>query len=200
MALITDKLAFFHAPKTGGTWIRAALAACGVESQELVDTHCYPRDIPAEIRRTHFCFTFVRHPAYWYQSRWAFRVQSGWEPRHPLDWHCATNNFVDFVHNSIDYMPSGWCTWLFGQYANDSDFVGTMENLTEDLLFVLKSTGHNVPEPVIRNLAVVNSSRTDGKPPIARYTPELLEQVLITESSIINRYYPRFQLDPNILY
>jgi hypothetical protein len=209
MAVATAKTVFLHAPKTGGTWVRHAMQACGLSPYFIGDQHeHFPtllNHYPESYYRDKFVFSVVRHPATWYQSRWAFRVRNGWQPKHPLDWNTASNNFQTFVENALEYKPDGWCTWLYRQYINSVPgmvrFVGRCETLADDFLQAMRLAGEHVDERIVRNLPRVNESTTDGVTSgvLALYTPELLARVLAVENEVVQTYYRDFPIDQNAL-
>lgn len=209
MALVTDRLAFLHVPKTGGIWVKHALNVGGAKVEEIGQQH---EHFPAllqyrseEFWRSRLVFTFVRHPATWYQSRWAFRVKNGWQARHPLDWNTASNNFRQFVENALAFKPDGWCTWLFDQYINGlpgiTRYVGRMESLVDDFLTVCEMAKQPIDEKSVRAIAPVNTSDMDERNSgyWAKYTESLLFRVLAVESQIVRTYYPNYVIDPNTL-
>ena len=97
MALVLPRSLFVHVPKTGGTWVRAAIAAAGIDAHESgpPETHDHfgVFDLPADLLAGRFTFGFVRHPVDWLKSRWAWAVLSGFPDklnhrarrRRPLD-------------------------------------------------------------------------------------------------------------------
>lgn len=209
MAIATDKCIFLHIPKTGGMWVKYALSVAGIPFYEIGQQHEYFPLIrnhqSPEFFENKLVFTMVRHPILWYQSRWAFRIKHGWQARHPLDWACASNDFHKFVNNVFDFAPHGWCNWLFKQYCEidrvEIDFIGRTEFLVDDFLKAMKLAGHEVDEQDIRRTAVINSSSMDqiGSKDWAKYSPQLYDRVMTLESSVINRFYHDYQIDPNTL-
>lgn len=209
MAIATDKCIFLHIPKTGGMWVKYALSISGIQFYEVGQQH---EHFPAirnyqspEFFDGKLVFTMVRHPLLWYPSRWAFRVKHGWQAKHPLDWACASNEFHRFVNNVLDYAPHGWCTWLFKQYyeidEKSVDFIGRTEFLVDDFLKVMKLAGHKIDENKIRNSAPINSSSMDqlSSKDWAKYSSELYDRVVTSESTIINRFYYDYKINPNDL-
>lgn len=207
MAIVTDKLVFLHTPKTGGWWIKHILERIGENPYDVGHQHEYFPSLLShrdeQFFRDRFVFTAVRHPLTWYQSRWAFRLLSGWQPRHPLDYNCASNDFKVFVSKALRMAPNGWCSWLYDEYTSGNfiDFVAKNESLVDDFIYVLKKTGHSINEDEIRNVRRVNSSDINklNSKHWARYTPDLFNRVMAVESNAINRYYPDYVIDPSDL-
>lgn len=209
MALAHDKLIFLHIPKTGGIWVGQALRRCGLELSAVGHQHThFPQLAQMENEkffRDRFIFTMIRHPVMWYQSRWAFRVKHGWQSQHPLDFHCASNDFHTFVDNVLKYKPDGWVTWLYDQYIKNVpggiDYVGKLETCVDDLSHVLKHLQIPFQDEHIRNVPRVNDSDLDGHSSKywATYTPQLLDRVMAVEQQVINRFYSDYEIDPNIL-
>lgn len=210
MALMSDKSLFLHNAKTGGMWVRHIYKVNHIPHEEIGQEHSH---FPAlfnfrskEEFQKRFIYTFIRHPLSWYQSRWAFRLKYGWKADHPLDYNCASNNFLRFVENCLEYKPTGWVTYEYKNYIDNVpwgiNYVGKIENIVEDSITIMKMAGERVSIPVIRSMLRTNDSDLDGKPSEywAKYTPKLVERVLQAESEIIERYYKNYKISPNILY
>ncbi len=101
--LPSSKCLFLHIPRTGGWWVRWALA----ESLK-VETGVWVRSINHRITRSHAllshfisrpdkgnfrsAFTFVRHPIAYYESVWMFFAKEGEGAREQISgsrfaWH-----------------------------------------------------------------------------------------------------------------
>lgn len=203
--LINNNAVFLHIPKTGGTWFRHALQVNHIPFEELGEQHShfpFIRELkPEGFFDDKFVFAFVRHPLTWYQSRWAHRVQHGWHVEHPLDYNCASNDFLDFLRRVFEYKPSGWLTYLYSIYIhsvpNGIDFIGRTENLTTDCVEVLRRIGVDFDEDQFRQTPKMNQSSLDGKPSgyWAKYSPEWLHRILGVERGIISQYYADFFID-----
>jgi hypothetical protein len=206
MALVTEKSVFLHIPKTGGIWIRHAFYACKIHYAEVGKEHTHFPELlelkPHGYYNDRFIFAFVRHPLAWYQSRWAFRIKSGWCAAHPLDYNCASNDFRTFVDNALKYRPTGWVTKEYNNYINtiprQINYVGRTENIVEDTLESFKLAGEKYDEKIIRSIIRANDSDLDGKPSKywATYTPELADRVMKVEHEIIERYYNNSIVNP----
>ncbi len=205
MALVTNKSVFLHIPKCCGLFIRHIFKTCKIDHFELGDQHSHFPDIavnqPPGFFDKRFIFSFVRHPLTWYQSRWAFRVKHGWKLQHPLDYHCASNDFAMFVDNLLKYKPDGWFTWECRSFINQCprpiDFVGRTENLVDDVIKALMLAGESFNPAVVRKCPVVNDSNIDGRPPKywAPYTEQLAKRVMAVEQEVVHQYYPRSTFD-----
>jgi hypothetical protein len=201
---IDNKAIYLHIPKTGGTWFRNAIHRSRIEYQEIALTHNHFPAIlankPAGFYNDKFIFTFVRHPLTWYQSRWSFRMQHGWQMQHPLDYYCASNNFHDFVRRAIAFQPTGWVTykyWLYIDHAPHIHFIGRTETLVRDAITVLKTIGIQFDEQTFTRTPRINVSDLSGQnsKAFAKYTPELLQQVLDVEHVAISKYYPDWPIN-----
>jgi hypothetical protein len=206
MAIFTDRFLFLHIPKTGGMWVKSVLTSMGIPFQELGHQHEHFPSLkchkPADFFDSRFIFTFVRHPITWYQSRWAFRMKMGWQPKHPLDWNCASNDFNNFVERAIGYHPGGWCSWEFSSYIDHTrpngkpliDFVGRTENLADDLINALQKSGHDVNPDLIKSYHSINASTSDGRPSseLAKYDPSTFKKLISVEKEAIGRFYSDF--------
>lgn len=66
MALIGENFAFFHMPRTGGTYVRHALRIADPEAVEVWPGHCFPSDIPDTPGKLRI--TILREPEDWARS------------------------------------------------------------------------------------------------------------------------------------
>jgi hypothetical protein len=207
VALATSNMLFLHIPKTGGMWVRRVFEVLEIPHWEIGDQHShFPRQGEGSARllsfyseeyyKTKFIFTFVRHPLSWYQSRWAFRIKHGWRPMlHPLDYHCASNDFRMFMENVLKYRPTGWVTEEYNNYTNYQscpiNFIGKHETIVDDLIQAFRAAGVKVDENKIRKIPKVNDSDLDGKSSKywAPYDIRLAERVVAADSFVVSKYY-----------
>ena len=210
MPLIFEKSKniFLHIPKTGGSWLKQAIHAAGVQFEEFGDQHGNVKRMvdwgkKPEWLDDKFIFTIVRHPVTWYQSRWCFRVKHGWHGEHPLDMNCGSNHFPQFVENVLKFKPDGWVSWLYRNYNENpihpTDFVGRMEFLVDDVIKAMHLAGEDFDEQTIRDCRLTNDSGMEGKSSKywAKYTPELFDRVMAVEQDAITKYYPDFKINPD---
>jgi hypothetical protein len=120
-------------------------------------------------RSSRFRFCFVRHPLTWYESWWKYMSARGWsnwgEANSARFWHpnsllngLGSDDFNTFVRNVIQARP-GYVTSLYYAYAQPGiSFIGKMENLTDDTIFVLEHLGLNVDRSLVTGHGRVNES------------------------------------------
>lgn len=207
MALVLPKSAFVHVPKTAGLFVRAAIKRAGIKTYEFGEQHThFPQLLTFRDRkfwRKKLVFSFVRHPLTWYQSRWAFRLKTGWQMKHPLDYHCACNDFGGFIRNCYSHFPHGWVTEEYKNYLESEpeliSFVGRQETVVADLLSVLEQAGETFNARTIKSTPRTNESLLDGltSQQIAVYSPELVAMVLEMEAETIEKYYKDWTVSPN---
>lgn len=199
MALDTGNGLFIHIPKSAGVTIRNVLRAAFPVSKEIGGQHTHFPELfdyhDLSFFDSRFVFSFIRHPITWYQSRWAFRLKHGWQPNHPLDYYCASNDFGTFLHNCYRKYPKGWLTAEYTKYLEYKpgliNFVGKHENLESDLGFVLAKLGKKLDSNSLRGMPKYNTSQISGlsSSELAIYTPSLKDLVLNMEHKIIEKYY-----------
>lgn len=209
MAICGDNFLFIHMPKTGGMWITCVLKYLTGNAYLLGAKHdSFPNlliygDPPFFEEK--YTFVFVRHPIYWYMSRWAFRLKiDGWDMVHRLDYDCASNDFNQFVRNIHEKYPNGWFDTEKKYFVDNVprlDFVGRTEFLRQDMKKVLKDI--NVVDycDVVDESVAVNDSDLDGMKSydFAKYTRETMDMVLNSNEQFINKYYSDFELDEQSL-
>ena len=206
MAIATENSLLLHIPKTGGVFLKHAIDMAGLDYVDIGSQHeHFPRLLkmqPRSFFENKLVYSFVRHPITWYQSRWTFRVKHGWQPKHPLDYNCASNDFQRFLTKALEFKPDGWCTFLFDEYLKNEpdliDFVGRTEHLVDDFLKVMKMANEKVDEDLVRSLPRANDSQLGeyGSKYWAKYSPELYRRVMAVEANVIQEYYYDMELDP----
>lgn len=192
MALQLPNSVFFHVPKTGGTWVRYAVARSGIETNEVIKSmkhgkiepiyafHAKPSQVACHGR---FRFAFVRHPFSYYQSYWAYRqILSKWNDFDRTHMH---RDFSMFVRSVTNAFPLGWVSSIYRKYVGEVDhplvdFVGKKESLIDDLITALRLAGEEFDEEAIRTAPKQNqASALDTWKPLCLLTPDLID--LLTE-------------------
>lgn len=187
--LILPRSCFLHVPKTGGSWVKKAILASGIncESFSIKDNnHPGLRECPFPEK---FKFAFVRHPLGVYRSYWQYKMTYGWDLHNPIDQNCRDDNFEAFVSHVLAKMPGVYSCCIVNFVGTDRkpiEFIGKYENLVEDLITALTMAGCHFNENVIRALPPINVSNKQAFP--AEYTPELKSAVLRTESGVMTRF------------
>lgn len=167
---MTDKVAFYHIPKTGGMFVSSVMfsifgdRAVSVGSKVpnalgLFDPHNTPSDFPCGNR---FSFSFVRNPTEWYRSRWSHAMWGGWQETNHIGLYCKDDDFDVFVNNCLDRYPKGLVSTIYERFTG-VDFIGKYENLTNDLIRALILGHEEFEEHVIRSMESVNVSKKDLK-------------------------------------
>ncbi|MGA9285448.1 MAG: hypothetical protein WBV85_08395 [Solirubrobacteraceae bacterium] len=193
---LTEKMIFFHLPKTGGTWAEMAIQAAGVaitypgalgDQPYSAHGHANLDDVAAGDR---FSVAFVRHPLYWWRSYWGHRMRTGWRSDNGLDVAAASNDFNEFIVGVLEYRE-GYVSELVSQFVGTPvqkvDFVGRFEHLIDDLCTALRLGGESFSEAAIRAYPPQNNNDYDAFPAI--YRPEVAAQLAEAEHETIERFY-----------
>lgn len=134
-------------------------------------------DLPTDT----FTFCFVRHPLKWYPSWYRYMIQEQWpeakESPRIEKWtpfapprQCRGADFNDTMRRLAGHFP-GYASSLFDRYAaTNISFVGKQENLTEDLIAVLRKLNVNFDEDRIRGRGKINATKS---PSSDLWDPEL---------------------------
>lgn len=187
--LILPNSCFLHVPKTGGSWVKKAIIASGIQCEDYRvdgDPHIGLDQCPALDK---FKFAFVRHPVHLYRSYWQYKMTNEWDTRNPLDMECQSDNFNDFVRNVINKYPGHYgknIISFIGETENEIEFIGRYENIVDDLITALTSAGESFDEGIIRNLPPYNVSDKVKFP--AHYTNDLEEAVKNSESYVMKKF------------
>lgn len=172
MALLLPQSVFFHIPKTGGTWVRAAIAKAGIPVNEICNVrdwskagpllrhhvfHAKPHEVAAQGR---FGFAFVRHPLSWYRSLWAFHTHhgkdSGVVPGPRLQDNPSFHEFIGRILREGHPLQTVQLRDYTGGNGKMLEAVGRQESLTDDLVRILREAGETFDEAAIRALPPVN--------------------------------------------
>ncbi|WP_433654246.1 hypothetical protein ACQPW1_26505 [Nocardia sp. CA-128927] len=182
----TDTL-LLEVPKTGSKWLRAAIAAAGVEHRQVgPESWRGHGDLTVHPEPHVMVACFVRDPARWYRSYFAWRTERGWRPKYDLDRLCAADSFTWFVRRSATTLP-GFLGGFYRRYTGPPgaqvDFVGRTERLADDLVRLLRLAGADFDEAALRATPPANT--TSIRPPI---TAEIEDLVHISEFHAIARF------------
>lgn len=137
--------AFVHVPKTGGSWVRACLRNAGIARGETGRRHGPVGE--ARAGGAGFVFAFVRDPASWLQSAWAYgeaKRERG-DPAAWGDWRGMfrfpeDGRFSTFIDRYLAADP-GFVSKMFDRLTDGADFVGRQETLCVDLVRALSEAG-----------------------------------------------------------
>lgn len=210
MALLLEHSIFIHMPKTGGSWLAEALRRANLIKATLGPVHATPAEIQADpsYRAQLPHFAMVRHPASWYASLWAHRMDESWRPITARDWfstasldrwaifteRCEAHTFPEFVRRCVRAFPEGWLTGLYDTYITAGTTVGRFESLIDDTVSILRNAGEEFDETIIR--ATEPQNVRAAMPSHRRqtlFTPAILDMIHSAEC----RAYTRFGYDPH---
>ncbi|HYD99970.1 MAG TPA: hypothetical protein VEH84_11355 [Alphaproteobacteria bacterium] len=190
-ALLRDSV-FYHIPKTGGSWVRLALAHSGLLRGEVGAFHARPAELADDLdARARPGFCFVRHPLTWYQSYWTHKTAHGWfDAGNDFDARVRADRFPDFLERVFALCPEEHLTSLYRDYTAGCAFVGRTEALAGDLEAILRRTGAAFDPAVLGRLRRAN--RTDAAlRRLALYPRALAEAVAARERAVIEAHgYP----------
>ncbi len=204
MAIKTDKTVLYHISKCGGTWAGEAVrrvglpySRCKEDKKKIVELgnefglrrkHGIPRFMLPEEVEGLFSVCFVRHPLSWYKSIWDYKKNPAARGRYPPDIYWVPD-YDEFVTNLLDAYPGGFVTKLYqyyvGEYANQVDFIGHLEYLTDDLVIALTLAGETFDEDLLR----ARGPRNVSKKSTAVLSTETHNRVLEAESWVLERFY-----------
>jgi hypothetical protein len=134
---------------------------------------------------------------------WAHQTDDNWEPIDAESWfterwlafwqdftrHCASTDFIDFVHKSLTHYPHGLVSFLYDKYTAGCDFVGKQERLPDDLIAALRNAGETFDEARLRATRPENvRGRKPHRAIASKFTRELAEEAADREHKVIERF------------
>lgn len=191
---------FIHAPRTGGTWVQAALNNIGLKPEPIGLKHCHIScgGDPFNIVRDGniYTMTVVRHPISWYISNWSYGLTIGkrawkdgrgwkpfepdamWHPTWDIDVHCGSPHFNEFIELCMELYP-GFLSHLFNEYTRvppdrEASMIAKTETLEDDLAKALTEAGIDFDEEKMRETPRTNESFPHHR----KYAKLLRDQVL----------------------
>ena len=179
--LIKSNSVFFQIPKTGGTWAWKALENAGVKFTNDGGHNTYTTE-STKYRKS---FAFVRKPFDFYRSYWCYRTENKLTKWY-LEQYCWADNFEEFIQNVVKSRYP-YVTELYRTYIGQPqvvDYIGRQENLTEDLIAILKMLDEDFDEKKLRETPKDNVSKTR---PNCHIYLELAIDLL--EQDVLNKYY-----------
>ena len=179
LILLKSGAVFLHIQKTGGTWLREALAASGVATREEGHWH---DDREANAGRGDRFFTVVRNPLSWYASFHADRCRTGWGGDLTLGHDCAAGSLEAFVAKAYHRHP-GFLAELYGRHTAPGVAVLRTESLADDAAALLRSLGEDFDEAAFRSHPRANVSA--DRP---AHTPRSAVMVVASEVKVFLKY------------
>lgn len=205
---------FLHIPRTGGTWVEAAIDEIGIPRRRMTRLPSWiPKKhallshyLPADLASMESSFAFVRHPVAYYESvwKWLDRSPKGLRMRKSWTWHpflpasrqfeeCRGGDFNDWVFLMLQKEPM-WVTRLVRSYVGPEggefcSFIGRAESLEDDFLSAIRSFGFPIGEDDVSRVRFLGPR--NGIPMQVEWSKDLKEKVLESERIVIRRFYGR---------
>lgn len=197
---------FLHVPRTGGTWVKAAVEAAGIRTEHAKG--CGSHNLPERYSDQGFRFCFIRHPLAWYESVWhgfhsvwpqgrespALFTERAFSPIRLLTRTCGEREFPDFIRAVLGRQPGFWtrmCEWYVGAPGVPKvDAVGRQEALASHLHAILAKVGFRGDLP-----AVPRQAASEG-PFQASWDANLRDELLASEATGLRRWYPGWPIVP----
>lgn len=138
---MSNKYAFLHIPKTGGTFLKGATILLDYPitfTADHIDYETY-REVHRPQEDQSY-ITIVRNPIHWYKSFWRYRMKTGWGGD-PAIGHgeYAIDNFVEFVRKVTSDYP-GYLDELYSRYTKPGVVVLRQFELVESLVKLFGDT------------------------------------------------------------
>jgi len=160
VALYGDGMLFFHMPRTGGQWVRAAFGLTCGSIRELGKYHATPADFPDEAS-ARYSFTVIRDPLTWTRSVWAeARENESFFTYAPLliNGGDMTLSYGGWIESLLNCDPD-WIQRVYDAYTYGNKVVGCMEVLNESVSFVLRKNKKRGKIPLVSRIHRMHCSK-----------------------------------------
>lgn len=210
--LLDSSALFQHIPRTGGTFVQAALTSLQIpathwtkQKPNTFKKHALLSQYrPEYMGQVKFVFAFVRHPVDYYLSVWKFLTDSDrntsrrrlgqlakkglWHP-HGKAASLYKPDFCEWVDAILEAEPA-WATRLFESYVGPEggefcQFIGRTETLRSDLAQLLIHFNYRIDPADLLKVPKANKSATP--PPFL--PDELRDRICREERVLIRRFY-----------
>jgi len=191
----SKNIAFVHAPKIAGTWIRRVLVSLIPDARGDGKEHGDRSDAVelygAEVKT----FCFVRHPLSWYRSFWAHRELIGWGGDWAIGRDCQSRDFNTFAIACAARHP-GFLSEIYRRFTDGAVFVGRFERVDEDMIDILRSlleVEMSVPEIRAQFRSIPQENRAASLPALrarSEYSDEARDAILESEWHALQAWYP----------
>jgi hypothetical protein len=178
---------FLHPMKTGGTWVRMALANAGVAWRDLGRQHAPYLDASEFVLAASCAFTCVRNPFDWYKSFYCFRKSNGWGGNLAIGHACKRRSFSEFVKAVAGDCP-GFLTEYFSRFTRGSQYVMRTETLGRDLTDVLSELRERFDVCRLRDTIPVNRSASLPEHGHIRYDETTADLIAESEAQLLTTY------------
>lgn len=173
MPFFNPRSVFLAIPKTGSSWVNAAMRAAGLPVEQRGDQHGTHGPEPGRL-----IFTFVRHPVPYLQSR--HQLGGFTDSLGPI-W---LQNFQGWIEKILE-QPAGFLGRRFEEYTSRAGFVGRTETLADDLVKALRLAGEDFDEEALRA-----TKRQHISIQVPEYGPGQAARLVIKEHKLITAMYP----------
>lgn len=165
--------------------MRAAMDAAGVKPVWLGHNRHARVSVLDDVPEVagYYAFTFVRHPARWLESLWAFRMEQheGSGDADDIDIPMY-QTFPEFLSNYLAHR-GGYVSEYFSSYTAGVDYVGTTTSLSDHLEAALLAAGEPFDTEALRAVPPLNVSK---RRPIC--SPEQVDDVEAAEVSAMTKW------------
>lgn len=188
--LVEEKLILLHLPRTAGTWARSALPAAGLSIRVLGDHRTLTQ--LTQLRKGRMTAAFVRDPADWYASWWAYRRLDHDIQAHGRQW---SDEFSSVITDLDAHVAAPFAAWVYAtasrtpltrlgaMFATDVDRVGKIENHDTDLCLILDDAGFDYDAELLADYPHINFA-----PERPRVSEEVRSAILDAESAYATRH------------
>jgi hypothetical protein len=188
MSYFLPNSVFLHIPKTGGSWVKRVIQRANLDKKREDGAWHSVQIVPGK-----FTFAFVRHPATWYQSVWAYSwKEQHWHGHHQALRVAKDRDFSRFIEKIISRFPKGFLGKFYEKWTQHCNFIGKYENMVEDTIKALKLAGEEFDENMVRDMESYTRNVAAQNPEWQKQClyrdKELVARLLQTEMKVVRQY------------
>lgn len=178
------RLIFIHVPKCGGSYVREVMRALGVPLAYTGFGLHTPWKRLSGLGLAGYSFGFIRHPADWLASFWAFRRSSASVRARTATMLPDHEDWATFVSQTIANNP-GYVSALMDEYTDGLGYVGQIKTIKAGIVAALNHEGIAYDNAVLNGVPPINV--TPGRPAITGPQITAIEQA---EAALMNKHAP----------
>jgi hypothetical protein len=209
-----NKIAFFHFPRTGGSFIACYIRDYLIDYFIGIGHQCY-RHVEEQVKNS-YSVAFIRNPYEWYVSRYFYFAADMNRSEAGISINCDSGlwgkeflekfpTFEDHYFWGMNNVENFSMQYRFNEMLTDEngdiamDFIGINENIYNDFKFILNA--NDIPLPPVRlkeyyelhNAEIHYTNASTHKHYSQYHTPETIKSIATFDKYILDNFNYKFE-------